>query len=88
MEVHRKKYNKKFIHMKDLFIEQVNIKLVFYNFFHKKKSRWILNDSSMYISNELKTTAIFHIFHFLIRGIQQISHWTITTALPRRYHTR
>ena len=36
MEVHKKKYNKKFIHMKDLFIEQVIIKLVFYNFFHKK----------------------------------------------------
>ena len=38
MEVHRKKYNKKFIHMKDLFIEQVIIKLVFFtiSFIRKK----------------------------------------------------
>ena len=52
MEVHRKKCNKKFIHMKDFFNEQMINKLVSYNFFHKKKSRWILNYSSMYISNE------------------------------------
>ena len=42
------------------------------------QSRWLLNYSSMYISNEQKTTPIFHIFQFYIRRTPQISHWTIT----------
>ena len=59
MVVHKKKretvHNKKFIHLKDHFNEQVANELVFYNFFHMKKSGWLLNCSTMYISNEQKT---------------------------------
>ena len=47
------------------------------------QSRWLLRYSSMYISNEYKTT-IFHIFQFYIRRTQQISLWTITA--PRISH--
>ena len=35
-----------------------------------------------------KPPSFFHIFQFLIRRIQQISHWTITAALPRINHIR
>ena len=36
----------------------------FSQFLSYEKSRWVLNNSSMYISNELKTTAFFNIFNF------------------------
>ena len=48
------------------------IELVFNNFNHMKKSRWILNYSSMYISNKLKNitligripSLLFNFFNF------------------------
>ena len=43
---------KKLIHAQNHFNEQVVIELVFINFFHMKKSTWIINYSSMYISNK------------------------------------
>ena len=36
----------------------------FLQFLSHEKSRWLLNYSSMYFSNEYNTTAIFHIFNF------------------------
>ena len=35
-----------------------------------------------------KTTTIFHVFQIHIRRTQPISHWTLTTALPRSSHIR
>ena len=47
MVVHRKKretvHNKKFLHTKNHFNEQVVMELVFYNFVSYGKSRWLLN---------------------------------------------
>ena len=96
MGVHRKKHNKKFIHTQNHFNEHVVIELVFKKFHPYEKSRWLLKHSSMYISNEpkiltplcRKPPTIFHIFQFIIRHTQLISHGTITAALPRINHIR
>ena len=87
MVVHRKKI----IHTQNHFSEQVVIELVFEKFLSYEKSWWILNYSSMYISNEKKNITLigrkpppfFTFFNF-----SSDIHNKFHSTLPRINHIR